>query len=159
MKHDKRIFVLYILPIFIWMGVIFYLSSGVSLKDAILHPAYYKEAIRLAKEHKMPPVNPEFTVFDDLLNNFAHICVFSILSILIYRYYGLIFVSILYASLYGLFDEFHQMFVPLRSASLEDIIFDIIGAFLGVLIVYYLNKKGKIHFVFPYQKLKKLKRL
>ena len=151
---NKKIFIFYILPIFIWMGIIFYLSSGVSLKDAILHPDYYREAVALAKEHKIPPVNPEFTFLDDLLNNLAHMFVFGVLSFLIFRYYGLIFISILYSTLYGIFDEFHQIFIPLRSASLEDVVFDLIGAILGVYIVLFLKKYGIIKLDPPYKKKK-----
>jgi VanZ family protein len=36
------------------------------------------------------------------------------------------------ASLYGVFDEWHQSFVPGRYASLTDVALDVAGAVLGI---------------------------
>lgn len=35
---------------------------------------------------------------------------------------------ILFATLYGISDEFHQSFVPLRTSSIEDVVADFLGA-------------------------------
>lgn len=42
--------------------------------------------------------------------------------------------SALIASVYGIFDEFHQMFIPGRSAELLDLVADILGAIAGVIL-------------------------
>lgn len=42
------------------------------------------------------------------------------------------FVAILLATLYGVTDEFHQLFVPGRSADRYDVLADCLGASLGV---------------------------
>lgn len=42
--------------------------------------------------------------------------------------------SFTFAGLYGLSDEIHQIFVPMRFFSIDDIISNFAGAFLGVLI-------------------------
>ena len=45
------------------------------------------------------------------------------------------------ALLYGLTDEYHQTFVPGRSANLKDIVMDGIGASVAVLILYLLARR------------------
>lgn len=47
------------------------------------------------------------------------------------RYY---FLVIIIAGLYGFFDEVHQLFVPNREFSIYDILADVAGSCLGVLI-------------------------
>lgn len=44
---------------------------------------------------------------------------------------------------YALLDEFHQMLVPLRDASIRDIIIDSTGIFLGVLTYAIINKTNR----------------
>jgi VanZ family protein len=43
--------------------------------------------------------------------------------------------------IYALSDEFHQIFVPFRNASIQDILIDTIGIFLSTIFILYLNKK------------------
>lgn len=49
--------------------------------------------------------------------------------------------AVIIASVYGMLDEIHQMFIPNRSAELLDWIADFTGAFLGSLIIYIFIKK------------------
>ncbi len=55
---------------------------------------------------------------------------------------------------YGILDEIHQFFVPTRYFDVKDILFDVIGAILGIvlyLIVFYLNKTRKLKkVIFPF---------
>jgi hypothetical protein len=55
--------------------------------------------------------------------------------------------SIIFSVLYGLFDELHQLYTPLRSASMFDLYTDTIGALIAGLILW------KSHLILP----KKLK--
>ena len=55
--------------------------------------------------------------------------------------------SIIFSVLYGLFDELHQLYTPLRSASMFDLYTDTIGALIAGLILW------KSHLTLP----KKLK--
>lgn len=55
--------------------------------------------------------------------------------------------SIIFSVLYGLFDELHQVYTPLRSASMFDLYTDTIGALIAGLILW------KSHLILP----KKLK--
>lgn len=49
--------------------------------------------------------------------------------------------SFLISYLYSFTDEFHQHFIPGRTARLRDTFFDLAGIFIGLLIVKYLSKK------------------
>ncbi len=45
--------------------------------------------------------------------------------------------------LYAVLDEVHQMLVPLRSASVEDVLIDIAGILLSVAVYVYYKRKSK----------------
>lgn len=51
--------------------------------------------------------------------------------------------TVLIASVYGLLDEVHQMFVPGRSAEFLDWVADFSGSLIAVLITGYIIKKFK----------------
>lgn len=55
--------------------------------------------------------------------------------------YGMLGLSFVLASLYGVSDEFHQTFVPGRTASLGDIVADVVGAALGTGIAYAVYRR------------------
>lgn len=114
-------FLYYWLPVFIYAGLIFYLSSlSKPIPDGILI---------------------EFSLRDKLL----HIAQYFLLSFLLFRLFKFYDVSkaylyaILIAIAYGITDEFHQIFVLGRVFSLYDVIADTIGASL-VLFFKPLNK-------------------
>jgi len=103
-----------------WAGLIFYLSSQPSIETPSLFPGQDK---------------------------LFHLMAFGIL--------GLLTMGALQAShggyptrqvwrvalavmLYGILDEFHQYFVPGRSADVYDVLADAIGGLLGVWAMYYL---------------------
>jgi VanZ family protein len=96
-----------------YMGILFYLSSQHNLHLPKL------------------PRN-----FDKVI----HMCAYIPLAYLVYlslKKSGIskyVFVSALvFASIYGISDEFHQVFVPGRDASVGDFLADTLGAFLGSL--------------------------
>ena len=43
--------------------------------------------------------------------------------------------------IYALSDEFHQIFVPFRNPSIQDLLIDTIGIFLSTIFILYFNKK------------------
>ena len=55
----------------------------------------------------------------------------------------ILFLSILIASAYGAFDEFHQRFVPGRNPEIFDILSDIMGSFLGALLSMHKEKNSR----------------
>jgi VanZ family protein len=113
------------LPVILWAGLIFHLSSGtVPLASTI----YWQ---------------------DFAVKKTGHVLLFGALSILIYRALRMnkidrkkaaVFAVIL-STFYGATDEFHQMFTQGREARVRDVFFDGGGATLVVLAAYYLPAK------------------
>ena len=105
------------IPSILWMGFIFYLSSRQTI--GIGGNSYWWRFL--------------------ILKSF-HIIEYAILAILLFyainQYYYSLFISIIYS----LSDEFHQMFTVGRNATLRDVLFDLSGIFLGLLIISILLK-------------------
>ena len=98
-------FVYYWLPVILYLSVIFYFSS-------------------LSRIEVVETI-PTFVLKDKLL----HMIEYSILAILLYRalnqYQRLqpvaLFLAIIFSTLYGLTDELHQLLVPGRFFSIQDL--------------------------------------
>jgi VanZ family protein len=106
------------LPVAAYMAVIFYFSS-------LSHP-----------DEKLPKV-----LFEALSDKLLHAIEYAVLAVLSYRAfrsaagsfaakYALVF-AIITASLYGVTDEVHQAFVPLRTAGWSDWVADTVGGVIG----------------------------
>ncbi len=116
-NKKTSVFIKFWLPVLACMGFIFHLSS---VPGSEIPPLFFCQDI----------------VF--------HLVVYLILGLVFARalkntYLNItpqkiIFLTIIFASLYGLTDELHQAFVPYRSASVFDVFIDGIGGFLGSLI-------------------------
>jgi VanZ family protein len=112
MKFSKRLF--YWLPVLIILVSIFYISSKSEL-----------------------PQNEFLNI--PFLDKVAHLLEYFLLSWFLFRalHYSegikikkAIFIAIIFSIIYGITDEIHQYFVPLRDCSIFDWIFDCIGAIL-----------------------------
>jgi VanZ family protein len=98
---------------------------------------------------KSVPVTTQVFWQDFTLKKTAHLIEYAILTILIFR--GLTnsgvgrkkaaVISILISCVYGASDEFHQSFVPGRQSRVRDVVFDTIGASLGILILWNILPK------------------
>ncbi len=129
-----RVDLLYWIPVFIFMGLIFYLSS-----------------LQQADFGGVPPVvlGPEGII--------AHTIEYLILGFLVYRALanssyplGKIFILALIISvLYGASDEVHQFFVPGRTASLSDLGADALGSFMGTFAYFKLFKVKRVETNLP----------
>ena len=51
-------------------------------------------------------------------------------------------VAALLAAAYGATDEYHQLFVPLRSGELRDWLVDVLGAALGAAVVFAFKRRS-----------------
>ena len=121
-------FLIYWLPLIIWAGIIFFLSSIPDLKTDLDQ--------------------------DFLLRKIAHITEFAILTFLIARlitfyrrpklsWKEISFYSAVFAIFYALTDEVHQNFVFGRYGSLVDVGIDSIGILLMSIVWYYRGRKIK----------------
>lgn len=114
MTGKYKNFLYYWLPVILYCALIFCQSSG---------PA--------------PVSVPELPYSDKLL----HLAGYSLLSALFFRayqttrfrdrFYLVALLSILSATLYGASDEFHQYFIPSRSADIWDAFADFLGSVCG----------------------------
>lgn len=76
-----------------------------------------------------------------LADKVAHVCVYGVLGLLLFRAWRrrapalsailAVAVTALCALAYGISDEFHQLFVPNRSADVLDLVADLVGGLLG----------------------------
>ncbi len=127
--HSERsfghVFIRHWLPVIVWCGLIFFQSA-------------------------FPPPEqvPRWPHFDKLL----HFGAYGLLAALICRalntaalFHGkpvrLITCGIVLTTLYGLSDEWHQSFVPGRSAELADLLADFAGALVGSTICVKLLRR------------------
>ena len=110
----------YWVPVALYAGMIFYLSSQSHPDDDL----------------------PSF-LFEEISDKVLHAVEYGILSVLCYRAFRwaagpaiaqqAVVLAIVTASLYGITDEVHQSFVPLRDSSWQDWLADTIGAVIGAL--------------------------
>jgi VanZ family protein len=130
------------LPVIIWAGVIFFMSTrtfGSGFTNRLLRD--FLAFFHLQVSHHT------FYYLAEGFRKLGHFTEYSIFGIFIYYAVGdeprsawnprKALACILLAGLYSLTDEFHQRFVPGRGPSIVDCGFDTIGATLGMVIVYF----------------------
>ena len=124
MNKLKSILILW-LPVLFWAWLIFFLSSIPNLKAS---------------------QNP---VLDEILRKTAHFLEYLILYVLFFRALNWqktkknFWLPFVLTFIYSFSDEFHQFFVPTRSARFRDVLIDGSGAFIGGLIVWKLLPKAQ----------------
>jgi len=113
----------YWLPVIVWMGVIFWLSSIPDLESGLKQ--------------------------DFILRKIAHILEYAILTFILIRALRIenlsikktLIFSIIFAIFYSLSDEYHQTFIQGRQGGLKDVSIDSIGILLTSLIWYIKSRK------------------
>jgi VanZ family protein len=133
------------LPVIIWAGVIFYMSTrtfGAAFSNRLLGDI-------LAILHLEVSLHT-FYFLATGFRKLGHFTEYAIFAIFLYHAVGddhrsawnprKALACILLAGLYSLPDEFHQRFVPGRGSSIVDCGFDTIGATLGMVIVYFAGE-------------------
>ena len=121
-----------------WAGLIFYLSTqkfGSSFSEGLL-----KEALGSVHWHVSAYT---FEILHLLIRKLAHLTEYGILGLLLYGSlewepqmswnFRRMVLALLIVAAYSLTDEFHQLFVPGRGASLVDCGIDIAGGGVGML--------------------------
>ena len=127
-----------------WAALIFYLSTQTFTPDfsrGLLADAFY-----FLHLHVSPSA---FKFLHALLRKLAHLTEYAIFALLLYGLPGeksqmlwrprRALICILVAAVYSLTDEYHQLHVPGRHASLLDCGLDTIGASLAMLVPYTLK--------------------
>jgi len=116
----------YWLPVLACMGVIFYASS---LPGSKIPSLFFFQDIAF-----------HFCIYLALAYFFARAIENTYPNIVLGK---VLFFSVVFGIIYGLLDELHQAFVPLRTVSGLDLSIDAIGSFFGSLIQAFLFIKFK----------------
>ncbi|MDF2653166.1 MAG: VanZ-like protein, partial [Paenibacillus sp.] len=154
-------FLLYVLPILIWVGVIFGFSSQTH-KEQDLRPWIKKEiSDKTVKQYfsgksfnygtqKISLKTSSASGFVEFfIRKFAHLFIYSILGMLIARLFKALtrwrlgwnyLISVLLCGAYAATDEFHQGFVQGRTARPADVVLDTVGAMLGILLYLSISQ-------------------
>jgi len=135
-----RAFLKYWVPLLIWLGVIF--AGSTSVMSAESTSPYIVPFLIWLK----PGISPK-TIWIILVvtRKCAHVFEYSVLALLLWRALRsfptfrarsvMVFGAVLLVcALFAASDEFHQTFVKSRTPSLRDVLLDVGGAFLGLLI-------------------------
>lgn len=135
------------LLVFIWMGVIFYLSAQASGESSNLSSGISKLVLDIIN-NMFENTEINMDEFHHLIRKFAHFTAYFILAILslnalrtsrVYGYKSIV-IALIICVIYAASDEFHQSFVPGRGPAIKDVFIDSAGASTG-LFVYVLGLK------------------
>jgi len=133
----------YWLPVILWMAVIFLLSTDAG--SAANTSRFIDPLIRWLMPH-ISDTGMARAHF--LIRKAGHLTEYAILGILLWRawvhpapgtrqpwQWKTALVALTLAATYAASDEFHQSFVPSRTASVQDVMIDTCGALLGLLVL------------------------
>ena len=128
------------LPLFVWMWLIFAGSTDVLSGEHTSR--FIVPFLRWLCHGTVRDATLEQVHF--LIRKCGHLCEYAVLAVLAWnalrrsiaaggwRTFGL---SILFTAAYAAGDEFHQSFVPSRSASVGDVLIDIAGGIAGLVVL------------------------
>jgi VanZ family protein len=133
-------FLKYWLPVLIWIGVIFVGSTSVMSAE---HTSRYIVPFLLWLKPGMSPT-AIWTILV-VARKCAHVTEYAVLALLLWRALRsvpalrtktlMIFgATLLGCALFAATDEFHQTFIKSRTPSVRDVLLDVAGALLGLLI-------------------------
>ena len=140
-----RVWLLSYASLFIWICVIFYLSSesgSMNKTSAFIRPLL---------EFLFPSANEEsLQIYHAYIRKFAHLSVYGILGILSSRAFltrkhlRWIVYSIIVCALVAILDETNQSFISTRTGSVYDVLLDCVGAVFGIAVTWYVNHRYSI---------------
>lgn len=127
------------IAVFIWMGIIFYMSH----QPAHVSNELSKEVAKVIAVNFDMTANEEFQLgsFNGMIRKYAHFFLYLILGMVVI--FGLnkvgvrgkkaVLLSIAICVAFAITDEWHQLFVPGRGAQISDVLIDSCGAIVGVM--------------------------
>jgi VanZ family protein len=135
-----RVFLKYWLPVLIWLGVIFVGSTDLMSAE---HTSRFLVPILRWLKPSMAPETIQSILFT--VRKCAHVTEYAILALLLWRALRsgstlrakmsmLVAAVLLGCAVFAACDEFHQSFVKSRNPSVRDVLLDIVGALIGLLI-------------------------
>ena len=135
--------------VFLWMGIIFYLSAQVAAQSDELSQGI-AERLLSAVAKAFPGLNVDYIQSNFIVRKSAHFLTYLVLSMLTMnalRRSGIkggrqIAIAIEICVLYAISDEVHQLFVPGRSGQLKDVLLDSGGAIVGAALYRLFGRRG-----------------
>nr|WP_028305632.1 VanZ family protein [Desulfitobacterium sp. PCE1] len=136
--NPRLIFIVSWAAVFLWMGIIFYLSAQVASQSDELSQGI-AERLFSAVAKAFPGLNVDYIQSNFIVRKSAHFLTYLVLSLLTMnalRRSGIkgvrqIAIAIGICVLYAISDEVHQLFVPGRSGQIKDVLLDSGGAIVG----------------------------
>ena len=137
----------------LWMALIFSFSNQRDVESSKVSDGFidrtvvkiYKVFNENITKEKESEIIEKYTYPIRKLAHYTLYFVLGILAFLVVKDYSinkkLIIYSLLICFLYACSDEFHQLFIIGRSASIKDVIIDTFGSLCGISILYAFNKK------------------
>ena len=143
MRHPRKLFRFYWLPVFCWMGLIFFLSTSAGGSGNTL--VLLRKLISwLEPGHTRHLTEGDWDPLNYVVRKMAHVTEYTILTLLTIRAFQFGASKLMARSLGGAFvlalayacsDEFHQSFIPGRTAVPRDVFIDSIGITLTLIAV------------------------
>lgn len=150
---DIVLFVIFLILVLFWMGVIFKFSSANGEKSTGTSRSSLEKIITLFNKNIDKERLDEIVIkYDVVLRKCTHFSGYLVGGVLLYFMYfylnklinnGLVYIkvySVITGSLYAISDELHQYFVPGRSGEIKDVLLDSSGVITGVFLVWLLFK-------------------
>ncbi len=149
-RVSKWVFLRYWAPVLVWMSVIFTASADT---QSYQHSSRIIEPLLRWLFPSMPQKTIE--LIHEIARKCCHLAEYSIFAVLLWRAFshgwggwrawpsrksGTV---LLIVFLYACSDEFHQLFVPTRTARFTDVLIDTAGGGLGLLAVWLLQRAWK----------------
>jgi VanZ family protein len=154
-------FLIYWLPVLIWMSMIFYASSQPYEKQdlrptisnyinlEIIETLFSSIVIEYAGEEVSISKLGTAHFIEFFIRKAAHFFVYLGLGFLIYRALSVYLLnnrltfmtSWLLTILYAISDEIHQGFTPNRSPHFEDVMIDSVGGLIGISLAWFIYRK------------------
>ena len=141
-------FVKYYLPVIFCMGFIFWMST-----ETFSSPKTFS-FMEIALRFFFPKISVrELDLIHPVIRKSAHVMEYFILGLLLFRafrgssigswHWKWSFFSVILVALWAAGDEFHQSFVPTRTASVADVVIDIAGGVLAQFAIILWHRYRK----------------
>ncbi|MCH1967185.1 VanZ family protein [Paraclostridium sordellii] len=130
----------------IWMGLIYYMSNQPASISSSQSGGFINMLSNLPIIGNTIKELMKIGIAEFLIRKSAHMFLYFMLSILIYMVFKNInnkkayLYSIIGCFIYACTDEIHQLFIIGRSGEFKDVLVDTLGATIGLLLVFMINK-------------------
>ena len=129
-----------LLLVILWMILIFYFSSESGIQSSETSGFLVQ-----ISHHFFPRVS--LPIMTWIIRKCAHMFLYLILGILVMNLLKerkqSVLISFLFSLFYACTDEIHQLFVIGRSGSIQDVLVDMVGVLIGIILINLLKKRDR----------------